>query len=125
MEGDIYAYVCICEWRVLGWLIRMVMVIVSVWWGWHGWGSEGAAEDVNDADEGGSVPLDGDGAVNFVVPEAGAGDVESAVGLLHNDTVGDKLEVLVDTGDALEDLDQSGGTSSQIWLVQIWASLTL
>ena len=87
--------------------------------------SEGAAEHVDDADEAGGVPLDGDSAVDLIVPEAGAGDVESAVGLLHDDAVGDELEVLIDGGDVLEDLGGRGGTSSQIWLVQIWASLTL
>ncbi len=87
--------------------------------------SKSTSEDVDDADEGGRVPLDGDGAVDFVVPEAGAWDVESAVGFLHDDTVGDELEVFVDGGDGLEDLSGCGGTSSHIWLVQIWASFTL
>lgn len=66
--------------------------------------SECASENIDDADEGGCVPLDGDSAVDFVVPEARAGDVESAVGLLHDDAVGDELEVLVDGCDAFEDL---------------------
>ena len=87
--------------------------------------SECASEDVDDADECGGVPLDGDGSVDLVVPEAGSGDVESAVGLLHDDAVGDELEVLIDVGDALEDLDRRGVTSSQIWLVHTCASLTL
>jgi hypothetical protein len=87
--------------------------------------SQGAAEDIDDADEAGSVPLDGDRPVYFVVPEARAGYIESAVGLLHNDAVGDELEVLVDGGDVLEDLRGKADTSSQIWLVQTCASLTL
>lgn len=80
-------------------------------------GSERASEDVDDADECGRVPLDGDSSVDFVVPEAGAGDVEPAVGLLHDDAIGDELEVLIDVGDALEDLHRIEVTSSQIWLV--------
>lgn len=69
-------------------------------------GSERASEDVDDADESGRVPLDGDSSVDFVVPEAGARDVEPAVCLLHDDAIGDELEVLIDVGDALEDLDR-------------------
>ena len=76
--------------------------------------SESAAEDVDDANERRGIPLDGDGSVDFVVPEAGAGDVEPTVGLLHDDAVGDELEVLVDGGDFLEDLSGKQGTSSQI-----------
>ena len=66
--------------------------------------SESAAEDVDDADKGRGVPLDGDSSIDFVVPEAGARDVEAAVGFLHDDAVGDELEVLVDGGDFLENL---------------------
>lgn len=77
-------------------------------------GSEGAAEDVDDTDEGRSIPLDGDSAVDFVVPEARAGNVESAVGFLHDDAVGDELEVFVDGGDFFENLSGWGSTSSQI-----------
>lgn len=87
--------------------------------------SESASEDIDDADEGGSVPLDGDGAVYLVVPETRARDVEATVGFLHNDAVGNELEVLVDASDVLENLTEGLSTSSQIWLVQIWASFTL
>jgi hypothetical protein len=66
--------------------------------------SQGAAEDVDDADERGGVPLDGDCSIDFIIPEAGSRDVESAVCLLHDDAVGDELEVAIDVGDALEDL---------------------
>jgi hypothetical protein len=71
-----------------------------------GCGSESTAEDVDDADEGRGIPLYGDGSVDFVVPEAGARNVEPAVGFLHDDAVGDELEVLVDGCDFLEDLDK-------------------
>jgi hypothetical protein len=66
--------------------------------------SESAAEDVDDTDKGRGVPLDGDSSIDFVVPEAGAGDVEPTVGFLHDDAVGDELEVLVDGSDFLENL---------------------
>lgn len=89
------------------------------------WLSEGAAEDIDDANETGGVPLDSHCPVDFVVPKAGARNVESAVGLLHDDAVGDELEVFIDCSDVLEDLGGDGFTSSQIWLVQTWASLTL
>ena len=68
-------------------------------------GSEGAAKHIDDADERGRIPLDGDGSIDLVVPKAGAGDVEPAVGLLHDDAVGDELEVFIDLGDVLEDLE--------------------
>jgi hypothetical protein len=87
--------------------------------------SECAPEDVDDANQGGRVPFDGNCTVNLVVPEAGTGNVEAAVCLLHDDAVSDELEVTVDCGDGLEDLDRAEGTSSQIWLVQTCASLTL
>ena len=70
--------------------------------------SECAAEHVNDADKGRGVPLDSHSAVDLVVPEARPRNVESAVSLLHDDAVGDKLEVLIDVGDALEDLCEVG-----------------
>lgn len=70
--------------------------------------SKSTSEDVDDADEGWCVPLDGDRPIDFVVPEAGAGDVESAIGFLHDDAVGDEFEVFVDSGDALEDLGEVG-----------------
>jgi hypothetical protein len=87
--------------------------------------SESAAEDVDDANETGCIPFDSHSAIDLIVPEAGAGNVESAVGFLHDDTVGDELEVFVDGRDALEDLGYVLSTSSQIWLVHSWASLTL
>lgn len=76
--------------------------------------SEGAAEDIDDTDEGRCIPFDGDSAVDFVVPEARTGNVESTVGFLHDDAVGDELEVFVDVGDFSEDLSEWGSTSSQI-----------
>jgi len=94
---------------------------IDAWW----IRSECASEDVDDADEGRGIPLDGDSAIDLVVPEAGAGDVESAVRLLHDDAVGDELEVLIDGGDVFQNLSGDTTTSSQIWLVQICASLTL
>lgn len=81
--------------------------------------SKRASEDVDDADEGGGVPLDSDGAIDLVVPEAGARDIEATVCLLHDDAVGDELKVLVDGSNIFEDLSGIGCTSSQIWLVQI------
>ena len=87
--------------------------------------SESASKDVDDTDERRSIPFNSDCSIHLIIPEAGARYVESTVSFLHNNAVGNELEVLVDAGDALEDLNQSGGTSSQIWLVQIWASLTL
>ena len=88
-------------------------------------GSQGTSEDIDNADEWGCIPLDGDSSIDFVIPEAGSRDVESAVSLLHNDAVGDELEITVGIGDVFEDLDRGYCTSSQIWLVQTWASLTL
>ena len=87
--------------------------------------SECASEDIDDADQGGCVPFDSDSAVDFVVPEAGARDVEAAVSFLHDDAVGDELEIFVESCDVFEDLDRVEVTSSQIWLVQSCASLTL
>ena len=87
--------------------------------------SQGTSEDIDDADEWGRIPLDSHSSIDFVVPEAGPGDVESAVCLLHDDAVGDELEIAIGVGDALEDLDRGHCTSSQIWLVQTCASLTL
>ena len=66
--------------------------------------SEGTAKDVNYADEGGRVPLDGDGAIDLIIPVAGAWEVEAAIGLLHDDTVSDELEVSIDASDGFEDL---------------------
>ena len=76
--------------------------------------SESTAEDVDDTDERWGVPLDGNSAVDLVVPEARAGNVESTVSFLHDDAVGDELEVFVGVGDFFEDLDRQKGTSSQI-----------
>jgi len=87
--------------------------------------SECASEDIDDADECGRIPFDGDSSIDFVVPEAGAGDVESAVSFLHDDTVGDEFEVFIDSCDGFEDLYLVVCTSSHIWLVQICASFTL
>jgi hypothetical protein len=87
--------------------------------------SECASEDVDDTDEGGGIPFDGDSAVDLVVPEARSRDVEPAVSFLHDDAVCDELEVLVDSRDILENLNRQRCTSSQIWLVHSWASLTL
>jgi hypothetical protein len=87
--------------------------------------SKRTSEDIDDANERRCVPLDSDSAIDFIIPEAGAGDVESAVCLLHDDAIGDELEVPIDCCDILENLDMLESTSSQIWLVQICASLTL
>ena len=87
--------------------------------------SQGTSEHVDDAYQAGGVPLDGHSAIYFIVPKAGPRDVEPTVSLLHDDAVGDELEVLIDSSNALQDLSKYKSTSSQIWLVQIWASLTL
>jgi hypothetical protein len=81
--------------------------------------SKRASEDIDDADKGRGVPLDSDGAIDLVVPEAGTRDIEPTVCLLHDDAVGDELKVLVDSSNILEDLSGVLCTSSQIWLVQI------
>ena len=77
-------------------------------------GSESASKDVNDADEGACIPFDGDSAIDFVVPEAGAGNVESTVGFLHDDAVGNEFEIFVDGSDCFENLNGEECTSSQI-----------
>lgn len=87
--------------------------------------SERASEDVNNADEGRGIPLDGHCSVDLVVPEARTRDVKTAIGLLHDDAVSNKLEVAIDCSDTLENLNSFFGTSSQIWFVQTCASLTL
>ncbi len=87
--------------------------------------SQSASEDIDDADERGGVPLDGDSAVDFIVPEARSWNIESAVCFLHDDAIGDEFEVFIDGSDVLEDLNRKDVTSSQIWLVQSWASFTL
>ena len=66
--------------------------------------SQSTSEDIHNADETRSIPLDSDRTIHFIIPEAWTGDVESAVSLLHDDAVGDELEVPVDCGDVLEDL---------------------
>lgn len=68
--------------------------------------SQSATEDVDDTDEGRCVPLNGNSAVDFIVPEARSRDIESAVRLLHDDAIGNELEVFVDLGDILKDLDR-------------------
>lgn len=66
--------------------------------------SEGTAEDIDDTDKGGRIPLNSDGAINLVIPIAGSAEVEAAVGFLHDDTVGDEFEVFIDVSDSFEDL---------------------
>lgn len=67
-------------------------------------GSECASEYVDNADERRGVPFDSDGAIDLVVPEARSRKIESAIGFLHDDTVGDKLEVFIFGGDIFENL---------------------
>lgn len=88
--------------------------------------SEGAAENVDDTDEWGWIPFDGNGSIDLIVPEAWSRKVKSAIGFLHDDTVGNKLEVFIFWGDIFQDLELKVKiTSSQIWLVHVCASLTL
>ena len=68
--------------------------------------SQRTSEHIDDAYQAGSIPLDCHSAVNFIVPEAGSRDIEPAVSLLHDDAVGDKLEVLIDSGNVLQDLSK-------------------
>lgn len=89
------------------------------------WGSEPTSEDIYDAGHGGWVPLDGNSAVDVVVPIAAAWYVEAAVCLLHDDAVRDVFEILIDVGDCFQYLRVDRGTSSQIKLDQTCASLTL
>ncbi len=66
------------------------------------WWSKCTPEYVDYADEWGGIPFDCDGSIDFVVPEAGAGDVESTVGFLHDDAIGYEFEILIDVGDAFK-----------------------
>lgn len=63
-------------------------------------GSECAPEYIDHADESGRVPFHSDSAVHLIVPVAGAAEVEPTVGLLHDDTVGDELEVFIHVRDS-------------------------
>lgn len=67
--------------------------------------SECASEDIDDADKRGSIPFDSDCSIDFVVPETRAWNVESTVGLLHNDAICNEFEVLIDWCDVLENLN--------------------
>lgn len=58
--------------------------------------SEPASEDIHDTSQGLVIPLHGHCPIGVIIPVAGPRDVESAVSLLHDDAVGDVLEVLVD-----------------------------
>lgn len=66
--------------------------------------SQSTAEDVDNTDQGRSIPFDSNSSIYFIIPEAGAGDVESTIGLLHNDAVSNELEVAIDCCDVLENL---------------------
>lgn len=67
--------------------------------------SEGATENVDDTDEWWWVPLDSNGSIDLIVPEARSRKVKSAICFLHNDAVGNKLEVFIFWGDIFQDLD--------------------
>lgn len=78
-------------------------------------GSEGTTKDIDNTDKGGGIPLDCNSAIHFVIPIAGSRKVESTVSFLHDDTIGDILEILVDSGDCLQYLRHGlEHTSSQI-----------
>lgn len=68
-------------------------------------GSKGTSEDIDNADEGGSIPLDSHGSIDFVIPETGTRDIESAISFLHDYAVGNEFEVTIDVCNALENLN--------------------
>ena len=76
--------------------------------------SESASKDVDDTDERRSIPFNSDCSIHLIIPEAGARNVESTISFLHNNAIGNELEVLVDAGDVFENLDKKVCTSSQI-----------
>lgn len=88
--------------------------------------SKPTAKDIDNARHGRRVPLHSDRAIHIVVPVAAARYVEATVCFLHDDAVGDILEVLIDIGHGLQNLSVSRSlTSSQMRLDQTCASLTL
>ena len=76
--------------------------------------SESASEDIDDTDERRSIPFNSDSSIHLIIPEAGARNVESTISFLHNNAIGNELEVLVDAGDVFENLNKKVCTSSQI-----------
>ena len=87
--------------------------------------SESTSKHIDNTYKGVWIPFDSHSSINFIIPITGSRKVEATVSLLHDDTVGNKFEVFVDSGDAFENLYFWIFTSSQIWLVHIWASFTL
>jgi hypothetical protein len=63
--------------------------------------SECASEDVYNAYKWGGIPFDSDCAIDFVVPKAWSGDIESTISFLHDDAICYEFKVFVDGGDVL------------------------
>lgn len=66
--------------------------------------SKGTGEYIDNGNYGVGFMLNSDRAVSIIIPVARTGDVESALGFLHEQTIHNELEVLVLLGEPLEDL---------------------
>jgi len=68
--------------------------------------SECTSKDIYDANQRWSVPFDSDCSINLIVPKTWTRNIESAVSLLHYDTISDEFKVFINRCDAFENLNR-------------------
>jgi hypothetical protein len=75
--------------------------MIWIYWSW----SQCASEHIDYANKSRGIPFDSHRSIHLVVPEARSRYVQAAVSLLHDDAIGDELEVFVDCCDVLQNLE--------------------